>query len=158
MKWEQYKEKGMSRCHSYSWRNNISHLVYFITDTNGMIKIGITASGISILKRSIEKEHLISAVVVRLKQIQTGNPNPLKIYRIIYCKDSWMAFEIERLLHEKFKYKRGRGEWFDFLTVKHFIDNFTVEDRLFLNADAVFDSLSQNPNNYSEYLYVEEGK
>ncbi len=155
MEWSQYKKKYPECCCTYSWRNNVSHLVYFITDGNGMVKIGITGTCVSVNKRKVEKERLVSAAVVRLKQIQTGNPHPLKIYRLIWCKEHWMAFEIEKLLHEKFKGVRSRGEWFDFSQVKIYVNSFTIKDGLFLDADTVFNDLSNNLDYYKDYLCVD---
>ncbi len=69
--------------------------VYFISDGLN-IKIGITINNPSI----------------RLKQLQTSNPNRLKLIHYIEAEDFKL---IERRLHHLFKiYKtRYKGEWFN---------------------------------------------
>jgi len=72
--------------------------VYFITDApfTGRAKIG----------RSFDCEK-------RLKQLQTGNPTPLKIYDKIYTHD---CVKLEKELHTQFKDRRIQGEWFTIST------------------------------------------
>src|SRR4051812_46127632 len=68
--------------------------VYFICDEKETIfKIGRS--------RDCEK---------RLKQLQTGNPHKLKIYKIIKSKN---YREIELVLHALFAKNRMEGEWFN---------------------------------------------
>ena len=69
--------------------------LYFIqSDVTGMIKIG----------RSKDPQK-------RLKQLQTGNPNKLKL---IACFEGlgWR----EKLLHEELQMFRKKGEWFDYMS------------------------------------------
>ena len=62
------------------------------SDVTGMIKVG----------RSKNPSK-------RLKQLQTGNPNKLKL--IAFFKgEGWK----EKLIHEELKYWRKEGEWFSY--------------------------------------------
>tara|TARA_Y100000310_G_C20334261_1_gene646713 strand:+ start:381 stop:680 length:300 start_codon:yes stop_codon:yes gene_type:complete len=66
--------------------------LYFIqSDVTGMIKIG----------RSKDPQK-------RLKQLQTGNPNKLKLIAS-FEKEGWK----EKALHEELSRYRLEGEWFD---------------------------------------------
>lgn len=65
--------------------------VYFVSDGT-YVKIGFTGN--------IEQ---------RLITLQTGSPNTLTIKKIIPNA----TIETEKQYHEKFKYKRVRGEWFN---------------------------------------------
>ena len=66
--------------------------IYLISDGT-FIKIGITSN--------IRK---------RIKNLQTGNPNKLKVIFTYYVDN---AEQLEMELHKKFKRKRKAGEWFD---------------------------------------------
>lgn len=70
--------------------------VYFIRDTLGHIKIGITKN-----------------VGERLNALQTANAMELEYYYGMRVKSMNDASVIERELHEKFQEDRVRGEWFD---------------------------------------------
>jgi hypothetical protein len=50
----------------------------------------------------------------RLSTLQTGNPNPLKIVKIIECKTAKQAHTKEKKLHNKFKKIHLNGEWFKY--------------------------------------------
>ena len=73
----------------------MSHL-YFIRmgDTNHF-KIGVTHS----LPR-------------RVKQLQTGNPFPLWVFRSVHVVDGSVK-ELERTLHQRYHTHRMMGEWFN---------------------------------------------
>lgn len=75
--------------------NRLRQYVYIIENQdNGAIKIGVA--------QNVEK---------RLKQLQTGSVSELEmVYRSILCSN---AFEVEKFMHEKFKDKHIRGEWFN---------------------------------------------
>jgi hypothetical protein len=50
----------------------------------------------------------------RLKELQTGNPNKLKILKSVFVDN---PFEVEKNYHTLFKTKRINGEWFDILNI-----------------------------------------
>jgi hypothetical protein len=50
----------------------------------------------------------------RLKGLQTGNPNPLKVIHFIKCKSSGHSRLVESQLHKQFDHLRGIGEWFTY--------------------------------------------
>lgn len=68
--------------------------VYFITDGEFM-KIGKA--------NNVEK---------RLKILQTGNPKPLSIMKVIECKNEAEALELEFFLHKIMKPFKVSGEWY----------------------------------------------
>ena len=49
---------------------------------------------------------------IRLKELQTGNPRELKILITLGPMGSSEAYNIEQLLHRKFRRWHMRGEWF----------------------------------------------
>jgi hypothetical protein len=61
----------------------------------------------------------------RLSDLQTGNPNPLKLIHEINCESEEQSFLLEQTLHKKFKKLRISGEWFiyDELLFAEFFDN-----------------------------------
>lgn len=69
--------------------------VYFIRDTLGHIKIGVTIN-----------------VRNRINQLQTANPMKLEFYYGMHVKSIDDAAIIEKELHDKFKDFRLNGEWF----------------------------------------------
>ena len=69
-------------------------IVYIISDGD-FIKIGKTRGG-------VER---------RFREIQTGNPRPLKVMAIIH-DESWRDESVEKKLHKRFSYCRVAGEWF----------------------------------------------
>tara|TARA_B100000212_G_C27355295_1_gene525577 strand:+ start:1167 stop:1463 length:297 start_codon:yes stop_codon:yes gene_type:complete len=72
--------------------SNKDHLYIIQSDFTGMIKIG----------RSKNPSK-------RLKQLQTGNPNKLKLIAS-FKEMGWR----EKLIHENLKQFRKEGEWFDY--------------------------------------------
>lgn len=48
----------------------------------------------------------------RLKQLQTGNPSPLKLIGKIKCSSEKHAFEVEKAAHRYFNSSNLRAEWF----------------------------------------------
>ena len=56
-------------------------------------------------------------VQVRLSQFQTASPRPLKVLKVIECKDSKDAYELEKFLHQAFSEHHIRNEWFDIKTL-----------------------------------------
>ena len=73
----------------------------------------------------------------RLKQLQTGNSNPLFIKA--YYETS-RPFKLETMLHNRFKECNVIGEWFE-LTKKD-VDSFESTCHNFQN---IIDSLKENP-------------
>ncbi len=71
-----------------------SHL-YIIADS-GFFKIGIT-----------------TGIWGRMDVLQCGNPRDLSLIALIPIPVTSEAAEVEAFLHEKFKDKSVRGEWFD---------------------------------------------
>lgn len=71
------------------------HLYFMQSDITGSIKIG----------RSNDPDR-------RLKDLQTGNPNKIKLVAIIEGKGY-----LEKKLHERLKEHRLRLEWFDYKCV-----------------------------------------
>lgn len=89
-------------------------VVYFVRAGNkGAIKIGVA--------RDVKK---------RLATMQTGNPFELKVIALIPCSGVQQAFDTERRIHNLFKAKRIRGEWFagdiNFRSIRDAID--IIED------------------------------
>jgi Cdc6-like AAA superfamily ATPase len=48
----------------------------------------------------------------RVKNLQTGNPRRLFIYKIIECATKERAKAMEDMIHERYSHRRNRGEWF----------------------------------------------
>ena len=48
----------------------------------------------------------------RVKNLQTGNPRRLYIYKIIECATKARAKAVENTIHKRFSKKRNSGEWF----------------------------------------------
>ena len=74
-------------------------MVYFISDNEGHMKIGVTNQDIEL----------------RLSELQCGNPYELSIVKTIRRKDLGIStddYGIEKVLHEYFINYRIRGEWF----------------------------------------------
>jgi hypothetical protein len=70
--------------------------VYFILDTvSNAVKIG--------------KANNIDS---RISDLQTGNPNALKLIHYIDCESEEQSFVLERKLHNQYKKLRLIGEWF----------------------------------------------
>ena len=73
----------------------------------------------------------------RLKQLQTGNSNPLYIRE--YYETS-RPFKLETMLHNKYKDYNVIGEWFEMS--EESINEFKKECERFQN---IIDSLKENP-------------
>ena len=74
--------------------------VYFILDVkSGAVKIGKA--------NNIEE---------RISDLQTGNPNLLRVEYFIECKSEEHSFELEKKLHKKFEHLNLIGEWFKYDT------------------------------------------
>ena len=73
--------------------------VYFVTDGHGHMKIGKAENPIK-----------------RLKGLQTGNPYDLEFYELIEVPKFehlvFTAFDLEKVMHEKFQKFKIRDEWF----------------------------------------------
>jgi len=76
-------------------RNRVDRSCVYLLESGGYYKIGVT------IDSSIEK---------RILALQTGNP--LKITLVAKTGTIKTAYNIEKTLHEKFKTKQMRGEWF----------------------------------------------
>jgi predicted GIY-YIG superfamily endonuclease len=71
-------------------------LVYFIQESTGLIKIGLT--------KNIGK---------RLKTYETHNPHELKLLKVVRCANLKEAQHLEKSLHKKFSKFKINGEWFE---------------------------------------------
>ncbi len=65
------------------------------------------------------------SIISRLTALQTGNPYPLELVFSVSVKN---IEDVEKRLHEKFKHKNIRGEWFeldqeDFRDIELFVMN-----------------------------------
>ena len=98
--------------------------VYLIgeTNNNGRYKIGST--------RAKDVNH-------RLKQLQTGNSNPL--FLKAYYETS-RPFKLETMLHNKYKNNNVIGEWFELNEEE--VDSFGSTCH---NLQNIIDSLKENP-------------
>ena len=89
--------------------------VYFILDEkSNAVKIG---------KSNNIKE--------RLLDLQTGNPNTLKVLRYVKCKSEESSFHLEKQYHKKFEHLHMIGEWFNYdkcVFDKLFTENFVNVD------------------------------
>ena len=83
-------------------------MVYFILCNNEFVKIGYSAN-----------------VEQRLKQLQTGNPYPLKLLLVLKgLKDT------EKGIHEEFSGSRVNGEWFRYKSMLRYTINSIIEAKL----------------------------
>ena len=48
----------------------------------------------------------------RVKNLQTGNPRRLYIYRVIECATKQRAQAMEDIIHKRYAHRRNNGEWF----------------------------------------------
>lgn len=74
----------------------MSSNVYVISDGAGHVKIG--------------KANCIKS---RMKQLQIGNANLLKLSLLIICGSEGEANDVERIIHKVLSYCHVRGEWYD---------------------------------------------
>lgn len=83
--------------------------VYFISDNDGSMKVGVT--------ENIDK---------RMKALQTGNAKPLELMYYVQTKDMKEAYELEAALHRKLKRHKIINEWFKEKAVLRLIRRRTV--------------------------------
>jgi len=65
----------------------------------------------------------------RLKELQTGNPHPLKVVKVL-------SGDLEGYYHDKFSHKRVSGEWFklsrrDLKQIREIQPNTSITNKLF---------------------------
>ncbi len=65
----------------------------------------------------------------RLKELQTGNPDPLKVVKVL-------SGDLEGYYHDKFSHKRVNGEWFkltskDLKQIRENEPNTSITNKLF---------------------------
>jgi Meiotically up-regulated gene 113 len=48
----------------------------------------------------------------RVKNLQTGNPRRLYIYKVLECATKKRAKAMEDIIHKRFAHRRNHGEWF----------------------------------------------
>ena len=118
------------------------YYIYFVAQAEAdYIKIGITAD-----------------VKIRLKQLQTGNPQRLVVLRVITSPSLKNARAIEALIHERYdsmKY-RAQGEWFAINPARLIHDiNFAVELGLLLDeADANIIDAPRDAARYNDSAWI----
>ena len=49
----------------------------------------------------------------RVRNLQTGNPRQLYIYKVIECATKERAKALEEIIHQRLSHRRNRGEWFN---------------------------------------------
>ena len=76
----------------------MNYYVYVIGPDDGPIKIGFTNN-----------------LKTRLRTIQTGNPERIKIHYSIEFKTEKDMRAAEKKIHRTLAHKRKKGEWFDIL-------------------------------------------
>ena len=96
------------------------HLVYFIRDGRGAIKIGITDD-----------------IRNRLACLQTANPMKLEMYYAMKVPSRSDAMQLEKELHTKFDKHRICGEWFKETEILAFLRTKKV-----ITRNWVFDGVS----------------
>ncbi len=69
--------------------------VYFIANTTGLVKIGLSDNPSK-----------------RLYELQTGTHDRLRFIRLLRCKDRNAAFQVEKALHLWFSDSHVQNEWF----------------------------------------------
>lgn len=74
-----------------------SYVYAILDETNGCLKIGKA-----------------NDVKTRLSELQTGNPNLLKVVGIIKCQNENHAFRVEKCIHTEYSKLHIRGEWFSY--------------------------------------------
>lgn len=125
---------------SNSWKS-----IYIMQSENGEIKIGVSKN-VEQRKRSIENNRMISVT---------------RFYKTKPCSN---AFDIEKLMHERFKDFRIRGEWFscDMESAISVLDRVFEENAIFHisnRKETLFDYFRKNidceakeKEEYEEYL------
>lgn len=92
-----------------------THYVYFIeagSFRKSPVKIGVTID-----------------IDARIKNLQTGNPYPLKCKALIECKSRKEAYNLESYLHHRLKRFRLEGEWFksEYFNLKKLLGEYVRE-------------------------------
>lgn len=106
--------------------NNTVSYVYFISD----VSYRDPNSGIVTGAMKIGKAN---DILVRLPDLQTGNPNPLKLMHYTECKSADHAFYLEKQYHQKFQHLHIQGEWFRYdkeIFQKFFINETNLDPKL----------------------------
>ena len=75
----------------------MKHYVYVVCSTEYYFKVGVAKNPTR-----------------RLTELQTGNPEELRLDALVLCPNEKAAYALEILLHEKFSRRRVRNEWFLF--------------------------------------------
>ncbi len=103
------------------------HIYIFVADTNLY-----TIDGVKVKYCKIGKA---KDPYKRVKEVQTGCPFPLTIYKIHTVYKHQNAYDIEANLHQRMKKYRCSGEWFRILETdfEKFIS--TINSYLFHNSD-----------------------
>lgn len=78
--------------------------------------------------RTLYKIGITNDLEKRLRNIQTGNPYPVKY---VYNQERKDASKIERWLHTQFHDYRMEGEWFNTITVEE------IRKKIFLYNDVL---------------------
>jgi len=69
-------------------------------------------------------------ITKRIKGIQTSNPHRIELVKFCETDGRCSSVDIEKIMHEKFKKKHFRGEWFTLTQ-----DDFTIFDQICENFD-----------------------
>lgn len=93
---DNYLRVLLSKRAEREYKDSLPHFVYFIKNEAGAIKIGIT--------ESLER---------RLKELQHGNSDELKIFCYISLPNRSVAYAFEFMFHDLFADFHMRGEWFN---------------------------------------------
>lgn len=84
--------------------------VYFIGDQIGSIKIGVAQD-----------------VSRRVKELQTANPNKLRVIMCLHVPRIDHAYAIETEIHKMFSHYRKNGEWFEERPIMEWIGNNKIQ-------------------------------
>jgi len=77
--------------------NNMSYVYFILDPINSCVKIGKS-----------------NDVKSRIRDLQIGNPNELKLLATVSCHDESAAFKFESKLHANYSHLYMRGEWFKY--------------------------------------------
>lgn len=90
----------------------------------------------------------------RLRQIQTSNPRRIYLDKMYFFERRSVAEGIEALLHDRFKHRKARGEWFkygEFIDIKIKGSAFLLGENLaYIQGKKYTDILTAN--NYNPHL------
>lgn len=118
------------------------HIVYFITDGIGNVKIGIT--GTNKKHGKLSDAEALESVKTRLSILQTGNANELKILALVLCDDKSKALLLESSLHNYFSEYRKVGEWFSIKPIVEFLFQFDQDNLKFEFSPILQKIVNQN--------------